>query len=41
MLTLYADWEQEVFDIVGIPLLACLSLKAMGLPMGFYEWWLW
>ncbi|KAJ3549062.1 hypothetical protein NM208_g703 [Fusarium decemcellulare] len=39
LLTLYADFEQELFDIAVIPLLAYFSLKLMGLPMGFYEWW--
>ncbi|OJJ96388.1 hypothetical protein ASPACDRAFT_1891249 [Aspergillus aculeatus ATCC 16872] len=40
LLSLYADTEQEIFDIAGIPLLAYFSLKLMGLPMGFYEWWI-
>ncbi|KAK2591968.1 hypothetical protein QQS21_010340 [Conoideocrella luteorostrata] len=40
LLTLYADSEQEFFDILGIPLLTYLSLKGIGLPMGFYEWWI-
>ncbi|KAB8343231.1 hypothetical protein FH972_022821 [Carpinus fangiana] len=40
LLTLYADPEQEFFDIIGIPLLTWLSLRAIGLPMSFYEWWL-
>lgn len=39
LLTLYADSEQEFFDIAGIPLMTYLTLKLMGLPMGFYEWW--
>lgn len=39
LLTLYADTEQEFFDIAGIPLLTYFSMKLMGLPMGFYEWW--
>jgi sterol desaturase/sphingolipid hydroxylase (fatty acid hydroxylase superfamily) len=39
-LTLYADGVQECFDILGIPLAAWLTLRASGLPMGFYEWWL-
>ncbi|XP_044718816.1 fatty acid hydroxylase superfamily domain-containing protein [Hirsutella rhossiliensis] len=39
LLTLYADTEQEFFDTLGIPLLGYFSLKAMGLPMGYYEWW--
>ncbi|TVY38335.1 Fatty acid hydroxylase [Lachnellula subtilissima] len=39
LLTLYADHEQEFFDIAGIPLLAYFSMRALGMPMGFYEWW--
>ncbi|OJJ81577.1 sterol desaturase family protein [Aspergillus glaucus CBS 516.65] len=39
LLTLYADHEQEFFDIAGIPLMTYFTLKAVGLPMGFYEWW--
>ena len=40
LLTLYADTEQEFFDIAGIPLLTYGTMKLMGLPMGFYEWFL-
>ena len=40
LLTLYADHEQEFFDIAGIPLLTYFSMKAMGFPLGFYEWWI-
>lgn len=40
LLTLYADTEQEFFDIAGIPLLTYFSMKLMGMPMGFYEWWI-
>ncbi|PKY02359.1 hypothetical protein P168DRAFT_240688 [Aspergillus campestris IBT 28561] len=39
LLTLYADFGQEFFDIAGIPLMAFFTMKAMGMPMGFYEWW--
>ena len=39
LLTLYADSEQEFWDMVGIPLLTYFSMKLMGFPMGFYEWW--
>ncbi|KAJ5925374.1 hypothetical protein N7454_008013 [Penicillium verhagenii] len=38
LLTIYADSVQESFDIVGIPLMAYVTMKHMGLPMGFYEW---
>lgn len=38
LLTIYADQEQEFFDIWGIPLMTAFSLKIMGLPLGFYEW---
>ncbi|KAJ5281876.1 hypothetical protein N7478_007248 [Penicillium angulare] len=40
LLSAYADHEQEFMDITGIPLLAYTTLKFMGLPMGFYEWWI-
>ncbi|KAG5933389.1 hypothetical protein E4U53_001017 [Claviceps sorghi] len=39
LLTLYADTEQEFFDIAGIPLLTYGTMKLLGMPMGFYEWW--
>ncbi|KAJ5094689.1 hypothetical protein N7456_010550 [Penicillium angulare] len=38
LLTIYADSEQEFFDIAGIPLMAYFTMKFMGFPMGFYEW---
>lgn len=40
LLTIYADHEQEFFDIWGIPLMTFFSMKLMGLPMGFYEWFI-
>lgn len=40
LLTLYADTEQEIFDIAGIPLMTYFAMKLMGFPMGFYEWWI-
>jgi sterol desaturase/sphingolipid hydroxylase (fatty acid hydroxylase superfamily) len=40
LLTLYADTEQEFWDIAGIPLLTYGTMKLMGMPMGFYEWWM-
>ncbi|KAH8691605.1 hypothetical protein BGW36DRAFT_388637 [Talaromyces proteolyticus] len=40
LLTLYADHEQEFFDIAGIPLMTYFTMKLMGMPMGFYEWWI-
>lgn len=40
LLSAYADHEQEFMDITGIPLLAYTTLKLLGLPMGFYEWWI-
>ena len=40
LLTLYADSEQEFFDIAGIPLMTYFTMKFMGFPMGFYEWWI-
>lgn len=40
LLTLYADTEQEFFDIAGIPLMTYFTMKLFGFPMGFYEWWI-
>ncbi|CAG8302166.1 unnamed protein product [Penicillium salamii] len=40
LLAAYADHEQEFFDMVGVPMMTYFSLKLMGLPMGFYEWWI-
>jgi len=40
LLTLMADHEQEVFDIAIIPLLTFLTMKLIGFPMGFYEFWI-
>nr|POE46848.1 fatty acid hydroxylase vlma [Quercus suber] len=40
LLTLYADHEQEFFDIFVIPLLTWATMKVIGFPMGFYDWWL-
>ena len=39
LLAAYADHEQEFFDMVGVPIMTYFTLKLMGLPMGFYEWW--
>ncbi|KAL3486830.1 hypothetical protein BJX62DRAFT_15500 [Aspergillus germanicus] len=39
LLSAYADHEQEFFDMVGVPFLTYMTLKAFGLPMSFYEWW--
>ncbi|KAI5360004.1 Putative fatty acid hydroxylase [Septoria linicola] len=41
LLTLYADLEQEIFDIAIIPLLTYATLKfVFFLPMGFSDWWI-
>lgn len=40
LLTIFADTEQEIFDIAVIPLLSYGALRGLGLPMGFYEFWL-
>ena len=39
LLTLFADFEQEVFDIIVVPLASYFTMKAMGFPMNFYDWW--
>jgi sterol desaturase/sphingolipid hydroxylase (fatty acid hydroxylase superfamily) len=40
LLTLYADSEQEFFDIAGVPLMTYFTMRFVGMPMGFYEWWI-
>lgn len=40
LLSAYADHEQEFMDIAGIPLMAYTTLRLLGVPMGFYEWWI-
>lgn len=40
LLTLFADGEQEIMDIAGVPLLTYFTMRLMGMPMGFYEWWI-
>jgi sterol desaturase/sphingolipid hydroxylase (fatty acid hydroxylase superfamily) len=40
LLTVYADAEQEFFDIAGIPLLTWATMRFLGMPMGFFEWWI-
>ncbi|CRG84202.1 hypothetical protein PISL3812_01519 [Talaromyces islandicus] len=39
LLAAYADHEQEFFDMVGVPFMTYVTLRAIGLPLGFYEWW--
>ncbi|KAL4893527.1 hypothetical protein BDV59DRAFT_26659 [Aspergillus ambiguus] len=39
LLTAYADRVQEFFDIVGVPMLTYGTMKLIGFPLGFYEWW--
>ncbi|GAE00104.1 conserved hypothetical protein [Paecilomyces variotii No. 5] len=39
LLTSYADHEQEFFDIVGIPMMTYGTLKLLGMPFSFYDWW--
>ncbi|KAL1880463.1 hypothetical protein Plec18167_003867 [Paecilomyces lecythidis] len=40
LLTAYADHEQEFFDMVGVPFMTYATLKLVGLPMTYYEWWI-
>jgi len=40
MMSSYADSEQEFIEIMLVPLLTYGSLKLMGMPMGFYDWWI-
>lgn len=39
LLTAYADHVQEFFDIIGVPMLTYGTMKLVGFPLGFYEWW--
>lgn len=39
LLSAFADEEQELFDILGCPLATYLTMKLLGFPMGFYEWY--
>ncbi|KAM3433787.1 hypothetical protein MY4824_005781 [Beauveria thailandica] len=36
----WADDEQEVTELVIIPLLTFATFWSVGLPLGFYEWWI-
>ncbi|OAA34675.1 fatty acid hydroxylase superfamily protein [Beauveria brongniartii RCEF 3172] len=36
----WADDEQEVTELVIIPLLTFATFWGVGLPLGFYEWWI-
>jgi len=39
LLTIFADFEQEIFDIAVIPLMTWITMRYMGFPMAFYDWW--
>ena len=39
LMSAYADHTQELFDIAMIPLFTYLTMRAMGIQLGFYEWW--
>ena len=40
LLAAYADHEQEFFDMVGVPFMTYITLRAMGVSLGFYDWWI-
>lgn len=40
LLTIFADTEQEIFDIAVIPFLAFYSMKFIGLELNFYAFWM-
>lgn len=40
LLTAFGDHEQEFFDMVGVPLMTYLTFRALGMPLGFYDWWI-
>ncbi|KAI1073273.1 hypothetical protein LB507_010880 [Fusarium sp. FIESC RH6] len=39
LLAAYADHEQEFFDMVGVPFFTWATFYCLGMPLGFYEWW--
>ncbi|KAK4095334.1 hypothetical protein Purlil1_130 [Purpureocillium lilacinum] len=40
LLSQYADTEQIFLDLLGVPVLTHVSMKALGLPWGFHQWWI-
>jgi sterol desaturase/sphingolipid hydroxylase (fatty acid hydroxylase superfamily) len=41
VLASFSDIEQELIEVIAIPLLSWLTAKfAFGLPMPFYDWWI-
>jgi sterol desaturase/sphingolipid hydroxylase (fatty acid hydroxylase superfamily) len=40
LLTFYSDAGQELFDNVIVPHMTYYTMRLMGMPMGFYEWWI-
>lgn len=40
VLSAYSDHEQEFLDMVGVPFLTYMTLWAVGLKLGFCEWWI-
>jgi len=40
MLSAYADVEQEIIEIGLVPIFTCITMRLMGLPMGFHDWWI-
>ena len=39
-LSAYSDTEQEIIEIALVPILTWGTLKLLGFPMGFYDWWI-
>lgn len=39
LLSAFADYQQEFFDILVCPFITYSTMKLLGFPMGFYEWW--
>ncbi|CAH0031581.1 unnamed protein product [Clonostachys rhizophaga] len=40
LLTAYADEEQEFIEMVVVPLMTYLTMRWVGLTLGFYQWWI-
>lgn len=40
LLSAFADHEQEFFDMVVIPFMTWGTFHVLGIPLGFYDWWI-
>ncbi|RMD41508.1 hypothetical protein DV735_g3605, partial [Chaetothyriales sp. CBS 134920] len=40
VLSAFSDWQQELIEIALVPLLTYGTLKLVGLPITFHDWWI-